>query len=104
MTPTATPVCPTLPPEATALDAAQAMARAGSDVVVVEDESSPLGRVTARDLLVRVMACGRDARSVRLVELVGAIPLGRGNERASRRRQAHAESSYGRLLHRVERC
>ena len=51
------PVC-TLPPDAACLEAAQLLRDEGVGCVVVAESGRPLGIVTDRDLVVRVMAAG----------------------------------------------
>ena len=62
-----------LRPEATTMEAAQAMAdrRIGS-IVVTDDDGRPLGIFTERDLMVRVIVAGRDARTTRLSDVMTA--------------------------------
>ena len=60
----------TLPPDATCVDAAQLMAAQGIGTVVVVDDESPLGIVTDRDLVVRVIARGEKSETVTLREVM----------------------------------
>jgi CBS domain-containing protein len=74
------PVC-TLPPEATCQEAAQVMRDEGVGSVVVAEEARPLGIVTDRDLVLRVMAAGREAGKTRLREVMSAQPVFLAKER-----------------------
>ena len=68
------PVC-TLPPDATCEEAAQLMRDERVGCVVVADEDRPLGIVTDRDLVVRVMAAGRVAAKATLRDVMSAEPV-----------------------------
>lgn len=74
------PVC-MLPPEATCQEAAQVMRDEGVGSVVVAEEARPLGIVTDRDLVLRVMAAGREAGKTRLREVMSAQPVFLAKER-----------------------
>jgi CBS domain-containing protein len=60
-----------LPGEATALQAARAMAerRVGA-VLVVDEERRPRGMFTERDLMVRVIVAGRDPTTTRIEDVM----------------------------------
>jgi CBS domain-containing protein len=68
------PVC-TLAADATCQEAAQLMRDEGIGCVVVAEEERPLGIVTDRDLVVRVIAAGRDAGKTLLREIMSAEPV-----------------------------
>jgi CBS domain-containing protein len=65
----------TLPPEATCKDAATLMSQEGIGTVVVVDGDYPLGIITDRDLVVRVMAEGRDPGKTQLQEAMSGDPI-----------------------------
>jgi CBS domain-containing protein len=53
-------------------DAAKAMAEGGSDVVLIEDDDGLAGLLTERDLLVRVVAVGRDPSATPVWQVMSA--------------------------------
>ena len=65
----------TLPPRASATEAARVMrdARVGSVIVAVEER--PVGVVTDRDLVLRVLAPGLDPARVALAEVMSPRPV-----------------------------
>ena len=65
----------TLPPEATCKDAASLMSQEGIGTVVVVDGDYPLGIITDRDLVVRVMAEGRLADKTQLQDVMSGEPI-----------------------------
>src|SRR4051794_37488488 len=74
-----TPSVEHLPSDATGLDAAKALAKQGVGAVpVCEPDGHLRGVVTDRDLVVDVLAEGRDPAKVRLAELIGdeAVTIG----------------------------
>lgn len=64
----------TLPPEATARDAAVMMAERRVAAVLVTEGRMLKGIVTERDLAARVVATGRDAAATRLADIMTANP------------------------------
>ena len=52
--------------------AAKAMAESGSDVVLIEGDDRLVGLLTARDLLIRVVAVGRDPSATSLWQVMSA--------------------------------
>jgi CBS domain-containing protein len=64
----------TVPPTATAMEAVQVMNREKIGSVVVMSNGEPVGIFTERDVLVRIVAAGRDASST-LVEEVMTVDL-----------------------------
>jgi CBS domain-containing protein len=68
------PVC-TLPPDATCQEAAQLLRDEGVGCVVVAQDQRPLGIVTDRDLVVRVMASGLDPEKTPLREAMSREPV-----------------------------
>jgi len=64
----------TIDSEATVKDAASKMAREEIGSLVVTEQGRPVGIVTERDLLSRVLAMGRDAEATR-VKMVMSKPL-----------------------------
>lgn len=68
------PVC-TLPPEASCQEAAQLMRDEDVGCVVVSQDDRPLGIATDRDLVVRVMAAGRDPAKTRLRDVMSGEPV-----------------------------
>lgn len=52
--------------------AAKAMAESGSDVVLIEGDGRLVGLLTARDLLIRVVAAGRDPSATSLWQVMSA--------------------------------
>jgi CBS domain-containing protein len=65
----------TLPPEATCKDAATLMNDERIGTVVVVDGDYPLGIITDRDLVVRVMAEGRLPDKTQLQEVMSSDPI-----------------------------
>ena len=72
----------TLPPDASCREAAQLLSGVGVGCVVVAEDGRPLGIVTDRDLVVRVMAPSRDPESTRLRDVMSAEPVFVANERS----------------------
>ena len=68
------PVC-TLPPDATCREAAQLLRDERVGCVVVSEHERPLGVVTDRDLVVRVMAAGRDPDKTPLRDAMSGEPV-----------------------------
>lgn len=68
------PVC-TLPPDASCQEAAQLLRDENVGCVVVAEEDRPLGIVTDRDLVVRVIAAGRDPQKTPLGEAMSGEPV-----------------------------
>jgi CBS domain-containing protein len=64
-----------LPPKASCAAAARLMREAGVGSVIVSQDDRPLGIVTDRDLVTRVMAEGRDPRAVELHEIMSPNPV-----------------------------
>lgn len=75
------PVC-TLPPDAPCREAAQLLRDEGVGCVVVSEDARPLGIVTDRDLVVRVMAAGLDPGKVLLREVMSGEPVFLARERS----------------------
>ncbi len=65
----------TLGPNASCKEAALLMRDENIGAVVVEEDGRPLGVVTDRDLVVRVVAAGRDPQRVRLSEIMSGDPI-----------------------------
>jgi CBS domain-containing protein len=74
------PVC-TLSPEATCQEAAQLMRDEGVGCVVVAENGRPLGIVTDRDLVTRVIAAGREPAKTLLRGVMSAEPVFLAGER-----------------------
>jgi CBS domain-containing protein len=72
----------TLPPEATCQEAAALMRDENVGAIVVAEESRPLGVVTDRDLVVRVIAAGADATRVLVREVMTGEPIFVSGERS----------------------
>jgi CBS domain-containing protein len=53
-------------------DAAKAMAESNSDVVLVEDDDGLAGLLTERDMLIRVVAVGRDPSTTPVWQVMSA--------------------------------
>jgi CBS domain-containing protein len=65
----------TLPPQATALEAARRMRERGvGTLVVVNEQRQPMGLVSDRDLTLRVMATAHDASSTPIVDVMTPMP------------------------------
>lgn len=64
----------TLPPDATARDAAVMMAERRVAAILVTEGRTLKGIVTERDLTVRVLAAGRDPAATRLADVMTARP------------------------------
>ena len=65
----------TLPPHATALDAAQQMrVREVGTLVVVNEKHQPMGLVSDRDLTLRVMATAHDPARTPIVDVMTPMP------------------------------
>ena len=75
------PVC-TLPPEAPCREAAQLMRDEGVGCVVVAENQRPLGIVTDRDLVVRVIATGRDPDKTLVRDAMSGEPVFLADERS----------------------
>ena len=75
------PVC-TLPPDALCREAAQLMRDEGVGSVVVAEQQRPLGIVTDRDLVVRVIAAGRAPEKTPLRDVMSGDPVFLANERS----------------------
>jgi CBS domain-containing protein len=75
------PVC-TLPPDALCREAAQLMRDEGVGCVVVAEQERPLGIVTDRDLVVRVIAAGRAPEKTLLRDVMSGEPVFLASERA----------------------
>ena len=71
----------TLPGDASCREAAELLRDAGVGCVVVAEDERPLGIVTDRDLVVRVMAPGRDPEKTRLREVMSGDPVFLANGR-----------------------
>lgn len=71
----------TLPPDAPCREAAQLLRDEGVGCVVVSEEERPLGIVTDRDLVVRVMASGRDPDKTPLRDVMSGEPVFLADER-----------------------
>jgi len=74
------PVC-TLPPAAPCREAARLLRDERVGCVVVSEDGRPRGIVTDRDLVVRVMAAGRDADETPLAEVMTGEPIFLAGER-----------------------
>ena len=72
----------TLSPDAPCREAAQLLRDAGVGCVVVAENGRPLGIVTDRDLVVRVMAAGRDPEKTPLRDVMSGEPVFLANERS----------------------
>jgi CBS domain-containing protein len=75
------PVC-TLPPGASCLEAAQRLRDEAVGCVVVSEDERPLGIVTDRDLVVRVMAAGLDPEKTLLRDAMSGQPVFLARERS----------------------
>ncbi len=72
----------TLPPDATCAEAAALLRDENIGCVVVADaDGRPTGLVTDRDLVVRVMAAGRDPEKLALRQIMSGEPVFLGDER-----------------------
>jgi CBS domain-containing protein len=65
----------TLPPDATCQEAAALMRDENVGAIVVAEENRPLGVVTDRDLVVRVVAPGEDAARLRVRDVMTGEPI-----------------------------
>jgi CBS domain-containing protein len=72
----------TLPPDATCEEAAKLMRDENIGAVVVADEAKPLGVVTDRDLVVRVIAAGEPPEKVQLRDVMSGEPIFLGDKRS----------------------
>ena len=70
-----------LPPDASCADAARLMRDANVGSIVVSRDGRPLGIITDRDLAVRVIADGVDARQVPISEIMSGEPIFLSGER-----------------------
>jgi CBS domain-containing protein len=68
-------VVQTLPPEATCMDAANLMSQESIGTVVVVDGDVPVGIITDRDLIVRVMAESRPPDKTQIQEVMTGDPI-----------------------------
>lgn len=75
------PVC-LLPAEATCRETAQLLRDEGVGCVVVAEDERPLGIVTDRDLVVRVMAAGLDPGKTLLRDVMSGDPIFLAGERS----------------------
>ena len=71
----------TLAPNATCKEGAQLMREYGVGSVVVAEGRRPVGMVTDRDIVVRVVAAGRDPAKVTLRDVMAGEPIFLGRER-----------------------
>jgi CBS domain-containing protein len=71
----------TLPPDATCREAAQLLRDEGVGCVVVSDDERPLGIVTDRDLVVRVMASDLDPDKAPIRDVMSGEPVFLADER-----------------------
>ena len=71
----------TLPPDAPCREAAQLLRDEGVGCVVVSEDERPLGIVTDRDLVVRVMASGLDPDKTPLRDVMSGEPVFLADER-----------------------
>jgi len=71
----------TLPPEASCAEAAAVLRDENIGCVVVAEQGRPIGVVTDRDLVVRVMACGEDPGKLQLNQVMSGEPVYLGGER-----------------------
>lgn len=65
----------TVTPDASASDAANLMVTQGVGDVIVVEECKPVGILTDRDLVARVMAAGLDGKNVRVREIMSSPPV-----------------------------
>ena len=65
----------TLPLQSTAFDAAKLMEEKNVDMVVVTEDARPVGVVTDRDLVVRVLTKYRDPESTPVADIMSEDPL-----------------------------
>jgi CBS domain-containing protein len=72
----------TLPPEATCADAAALMRDENIGAIVIAESGRPLGVVTDRDLVTRVIADGMDAGKTQLRDVMSGEPIFLGGERS----------------------
>jgi CBS domain-containing protein len=87
----------TVSPAATAAEAARMMGERGIGCLLVVQGSKVAGIVTERDLLLKVMAPGRDAASVRISEIMSGPLVAAGPE-------AHIGEAVGLMAeHRIRR-
>jgi CBS domain-containing protein len=70
-----------LPPDAPCIEAARLMRETGVGCVVVAEDGRPLGVVTDRDLVLRVIAPGRDPAKEPLRDIMAGEPIFLGSER-----------------------
>src|SRR5512136_159993 len=71
----------TLPPDAPCREAAQLLRDEGIGCVVVSEDERPLGIVTDRDLVVRVMASGLDPDKTPIRDVMSGAPVFLADER-----------------------
>jgi CBS domain-containing protein len=71
----------TLPPHATCVEAARRMRDEQIGSVVVVDDGAPLGIVTDRDIVTRVLADGADADKLELRDVMSGEPIFLGGDR-----------------------
>ena len=72
----------TLPPEATCAEAATLMRDENIGAVVIAESGRPLGMVTDRDLVIRVIADGMEAGKTQLRDVMSGEPIFLGGERS----------------------
>jgi CBS domain-containing protein len=72
----------TLPPQATCTEAAQLMRDERIGSVVVVENGRPLGIVTDRDLVIRVIADGGEAEKLELCNVMSEEPIFVGSDRS----------------------
>ena len=71
-----------LPPEATCTEAAALMRDENIGAVVIAESGRPLGMVTDRDLVTRVIADGMEAGKTQLRDVMSGEPIFLGGERS----------------------
>jgi CBS domain-containing protein len=71
-----------LPPEATCAEAATLMRDENIGAVVIAESGRPLGMVTDRDLVIRVIADGMEAGKTQLRDVMSGEPIFLGGERS----------------------
>lgn len=72
----------TLPPEATCDEAAKVLRDENIGCVVVAEEGRPVGVVTDRDLVIRVMAASEDPAKLELRQVMSGNPVFLGGDRS----------------------
>ncbi|MDH3211913.1 MAG: CBS domain-containing protein [Myxococcales bacterium] len=71
-----------LPPEATCAEAATMMRDENVGAIVISESGRPLGMVTDRDLVIRVIADGMEAEKTQLRDVMSGEPIFLGGERS----------------------